>query len=335
MRYSIILPVRNGGHFVQECIQSILSQSFPDFELVVLENSSVDDTLAWISSINDRRIKIFPAQQSLSIEENWGRIVTTTKNEFMTIIGHDDVLDKRYLETMDELIKKYPDASLYQTHFRYINAGGKEVRKSLPMAERQSPADVLHNFLCSTMDIMGTGFMMRSKDYDNIGGIKPYPNLLFADMELWTELSRKSYLAVAPQECFSYRIHPASTTSVSNDFKTLKAFDQFVTYLKELKIKDATLNEVIQKDSDVLLGQYCQGITHKVLRTPQSKRQTPSVEEIIDKFREYGKQLKGDGSFEPLDSSKIKMGRMIDNNKLLHSLFLTFKSFFPKPVLKS
>lgn len=335
MRYSIILPVRNGGHFVKECIQSILSQSFPDFELVVLENSSVDDTLAWISSINDRRIKIFPAQQSLSIEENWGRIVTTTKNEFMTITGHDDVLDKRYLETMDDLIKKHPDASLYQAHFRYINAEGKEVRKCLPMAEKQLPADVLHNFLCSKMDIMGTGFMMRSKDYDNIGGIKPYPNLLFADMELWTELSRKSYLAVARQECFSYRIHPASTTSVSNDFKTLKAFDQFVTYLKELKIKDATLNEVIQKDSDVLLRQYCQGITHKVLRTPHKIRQTPSVKEIIDNFRDYGRSLKGNDQFEPMHFTKIRIGRLIDNNSLLHTLFLGFKTFFPKPVLKS
>lgn len=335
MKYSIILPVKNGGNFIKECVHSILSQSLQDFELLVLENASTDDTLALISSIQDQRIKVFPSEKSLSIEENWGRIVSVQKNEFMTMIGHDDVLDRDYLLTIDNLIQQYPDASLYQTHFRYVNKEGREVRKCLPMTEKQQPSEVVHNFLCSKMDIMGTGFMMRSEDYDSVGGIKAYPNLLFADMELWIELSGKSYFAVAQQECFSYRIHPGATTSLSTDFKTFEAFDQFVNYLYNLKSEDPTLAEIIRKDSDHLLMQYCQGITHKVLRTVHSKRLTPSVGEIIDKFRDYGKQLKEDNSFEPLNSFKIRTGKLIDNNKLLHSLFLTFKAFFPKPILKS
>lgn len=334
MKYSIILPVRNGGAFVSECIESILSQSLPDFDLLVLENGSTDDTLSRVNAFNDSRIKIFPAQQPLNIEQNWGRIISVAKNEFMTMIGHDDVLDKNYLQTMDRLISKYPDAGLYQTHFRYIDAAGKEIRKCLPMAEKQMPAEVLHNFLCSRMDIMGTGFMMRSSEYDRTGGIHPYANLLFADMELWTELSRKSYLAVDPQECFSYRVHPSATTSTSVDHKVLQAFDQFVRYLEKLEETDAVLAKVVLEDCDQLLQQYCQGITHKVLRTPHEKRQTPSVSAIIDQFREYGRRLKHNDSFEPLNYQKIKMGKIIDNNALLYGMFLLFKKIFRKPVFK-
>lgn len=332
IKYSIILPVRNGGNFIKECVNSILLQSLPGFELLILENQSTDDTLSWLSSLTDPRIRIFPSQSSLSIEENWGRIVSIPKGEFMTIIGHDDVLNKNYLETMDRLIHQHPDASLYQTHFRYIDKDGQEIRKCLPMAALQKPPEVLHNFICSKMDIMGTGFMMRSADYNRIGGIPPYANLLFADMELFIELAKKSYLAVSPMECFAYRTHPGATTSISTDSKTLLGFDRFVNYLEKLKSSDPSLREVIIRDADHLLLQYCQGITHKVLRTPPAKRQTPSVAAIIDQFREYGKRLKDDNSFEPLNSSKIKAGKVIDSNRLFHSLFLLFKKIYRKPV---
>jgi hypothetical protein len=332
MKYSIILPVRNGGELIKECVHSILHQSFPDFDLLILENESTDNTVAWLNTLTDPRIKIFPSHQSLSIEMNWARAISVPKNEFMTIIGHDDMLDENYLQAMDELIRRHPAASLYQAHFRYIDKYGKEVKKCVPMKEVQQPGEVLHNFITSRMDIMGTGFMMRSRDYDAVGGIPAYANLLFADMELFIELARRSCLAVSATECFSYRTHPGATTSVSTDVKVLQAFDQFVKYLEKLKAQDPQLAGVIEKDADHLLQQYCQGITHKVLRTPRAKRQTPSVAAIIDQFREYGKRLKGDSSFEPLDSKKIRMGKIIDGNGLLHSMFLLFKKIYSKPI---
>jgi hypothetical protein len=165
-----------------------------------------------------------------------------------------------------------------------------------------------------------------------VGGIPPYANLLFADMELFIELARKSYLAVSPTECFSYRTHPGATTSVSTDAKVYQAFDRFVNYLEQLRSKDPALAAVIETDADHLLRQYCQGITHKVLRTPRAQRQTPSVAAIIDQFREYGKRLKGNTSFEPLVFKKIKMGKTIDTNPVLHSLFLLFKKIYSKPI---
>jgi len=332
MKYTIILPVRNGGSFVKECVGSILSQSFPDFDLVVLENESTDDTLSWITSLKDNRIKIFPSARSLSIEENWGRIISVPKNEFITIIGHDDVLDSNYLAVMDSFINKHPHAGLYQSHFRYIDAEGRKIKKCLPMEEEQKPPEVVHNFLCQKMDVIGTGFMMRSKDYDSGGGIVAYPNLLFADMNLWIELSKKSYLAVEKRECFSYRTHLTATTATSPDVKILKAVEQFVYYLDNLKNSDPALAEVIKKDCDHFLRQYCQGITHKVLRTPHKKRHTPSVAEIIDQFREFGRMLREDNSFEPMNSVKIKTGKIIDSNPVFHSMFLLFKKLYPKPV---
>ncbi len=329
--YSIILPVRNGSNHVKECIASILSQTFRDFELIVLENASTDNTLDIIHSFDDVRVKVYSTDKVLTIEENWKRAVSVSKNKFITLIGHDDVLDKDYLHVMNDLVNRHPTASLYQAHFRYIDASGKEIGKCQPMIEIQKPVEVVHNFLCGKIDLMGTGFMMRSPDYDRIGGIPSYPNLLFADMELWIELASKSYLAVDRREVFSYRKHLNATTSSSSDAKFLQAFDRLINYLVGLKEKEPILAPVITADSAALLKQYCQGITHKVLRVPKSKRQTPAINQIIDQFREYGKNL--GNNFEPLDFKKIKAGKIVDSNRLLHSIFLLFKSMYKKPVL--
>src|SRR5258706_11635663 len=142
-KFSIILPVRNGGEYIKECVHSILSQTYTEFNLHIIENCSTDGSAEWITTLHDERIIVYPAEKPLTIEENWGRIISIPKSEFMTMIGHDDLLDKNYLAVMDTLIKKYPDASLFQTHFRYIDGKGKFVRNCKPMSEKQTAAEFL------------------------------------------------------------------------------------------------------------------------------------------------------------------------------------------------
>ena len=145
--FSIILPVRNGGEYVKYCVNSILVQSICDFNLHILDNCSEDGTLEWITALKDPRIIVYASQKPLTIEENWGRIVAIPKNQFMTLIGHDDLLEPDYLQIITELIKKFPDASLYQTHFRYIDNKGKIIRNCKPMNEVQTASEFLNSFL--------------------------------------------------------------------------------------------------------------------------------------------------------------------------------------------
>ena len=72
MKYSIILPVRNGGEYVKACVNTILSQTLQDFNLLVLDNCSTDGTSEWLTSLQNEKIILFPADKPLTIEENWG-----------------------------------------------------------------------------------------------------------------------------------------------------------------------------------------------------------------------------------------------------------------------
>lgn len=331
-KYSIILPVRNGGHYLKECLSSILSQSLPDFNLHILENFSTDDTKNYIESLNDERVSIHPAGKPLSIEENWSRILEIPKEEFITLIGHDDILDKHYLASMDSLIKEHPDASLYQAHFRYIDSGGKTIRACKPMDEIQSAGEFLGFFLCSMIDVMGTGFMMRSVDYDKLGGIPTvYPNLLFADFELMINLTKRSYKATSHEEAFAFRLHQSMTTT-SSDIRFHTAYKKFVEYLEYLKSNDPEMDSIIRRYALNFIRYYTKGLSHRLLRTPRKERNGQSVAEFLSLSKSYADRLVEGNDYDPGNEFSIKLAKQIDSNSLFRGMFLAFKKFRSKPV---
>jgi glycosyltransferase involved in cell wall biosynthesis len=330
-KYSIILPVRNGGMYVRECISSILAQTLDDFNCIILDNCSTDGTTEWIASLNDPRIVCHRSPTSLTIEENWGRIRDTPKNEFMTMIGHDDILDSYYLAVMDELIRKHPDASLYQTHFRYIDSKGSTLRKCQPMDERQTAADLLAFSLFDNIDIMGTGFLMRSADYDRVGGIPAYPNLLFADFELWVELTRIGYKATAREESFAFRLHQ-STTAVSPDLKYQYAFERFIGYLTTAASSDPGFKEVIGRYALDFIRRYCKGLSHRLLRTPRKKRAGQTVTGFVAECKQFADRLVPGNNYDPYQPLSMKLARDIDRFGLTRAAFLLFKKLYSKPI---
>lgn len=331
-KYSIILPVRNGGEYIKECINSILSQTLHNFNLIVLENFSTDGTQEWIESLNDNRIIIIPAKKPLSMEENWGRAALIQRNEFMTMIGADDVLYPDYLQTIDDLINKHPAASLYQTHFRFINEEGKTIRDCQPMKEVETAAQFLESICLNKISIMGTGFMMRSNDYNIVGGIPNYPSLLFADFELWIELTRINYKATAAATCFAYRVHTNSTTASSSYTNYAAGFDRLMVYFQQLKAKDTAIAKFIDNNWITFINYYCKGSAHKLLRTPLNKRGGMSVADVLNKYKVYAQNIIPGKKYNPTATFSIRLARFIDSNIISRQLFFLFKKVYKKPI---
>ncbi|HJS54512.1 MAG TPA: glycosyltransferase [Chitinophagaceae bacterium] len=323
-RYSIILPVRNGGEYIKECITSILSQTIPDFDLLILVHDSNDGTLEWVQSVGDSRIKLFPSKHSLVITENWGRIRSIPKNEFMTVIGYDDLLKPDYLAIMQELIQQHPKASLYQTHFEYIDKNGKFIRNCLPMDEIQFGHEFLASHMTRTLDSMGSGYMMRSADYDRICGIPlHYPNLIYADYELWTRLTLISYKATSQKSGFLYRVHQ-SVSRTTSAVQYQDAFLKYVDFIADLTKTIPQVKGVVEKYGNSLLLYYCQSLSHRLLKTPKQHRST-KVKDFIEKCNEAAKKLGLEEKFKPRKVFKIEIARMIDNNAWSRFLFQTYK----------
>ncbi len=324
-KFSIILPVYNGGEYVKECIHSILNQTVSGYNLIILDNKSTDGTTAWLQSLHDDRIELHVSETSLSMENNWGRIKDIKKNEFITIIGHDDILHPHYLEEMNLLIEKHPDAGLYQSHYSFINAQGNFLRHCLPMDEIQYGHEFLACQLARTMESMGTGYLMRSKDYDALGGIPVhYPNLIFADYELWVQLSLLNYKATAGRTCFSYRLHDSISKLTNGEIYQL-AFEKYIIFLAGLKNENAKIKSVIEKYGYDMLMFHCESLAHRILKTPYTVRKI-KVGEFVAKCKKYASLLIPEQSFEPSKKFRIGIAEKLDSNILSRSAFYFFKN---------
>lgn len=318
--FSVIIPVYNGLPYLRECLESILQQTYPHYNILVLDSGSTDGSLEYIRSLETARVQLFTTSSRLTIEENWERIKTISRNEFMTIIGQDDLLLPGYLAEMNELINQCPDASLYQTHFNYIDARGRLLRKCQSMEPRITEARFLECQIDRRLDSTATGYMMRSRDYDTVGGISPeFRNLIFADYELWMKLTAMQYLAVSRNTCFCYRIHD-SVSKITNGDDYAAAFGKYVYFLAGRRSADKAVAGVLDQKGQSFLLYFCQSLSHRLLKMPAAIRET-SVKNFIQACRQYASLLIPGQAFTPEKKFLIRIAEILDRNKAGRFLF--------------
>ena len=213
---SIVIPVHNGSPYLRGALESIFAQTYGQFDVHILENCSTDNTLEIIKSFDDDRIRVYPAARFLSIEENWQRILTLNTHEYFLTLCHDDVLYPEYLETIVNVIREQPEASLYHTHFHLINERGRVIQPSYSMPAGQSGDDFLSRQLLRKEHICGSGYTMRLSDFKQIGGFPAYPKLLYADTMCWYRASALGKKATSPEILYAFRTSGETTTGSSH-----------------------------------------------------------------------------------------------------------------------
>ena len=212
--FSIVIPTRNGERYLGATIESVLAQRYPHWRLRILESGSTDGSCALVQRyLSDPRIALHstPADQPpLDIIGNWARILQLDLSEYLTILGHDDLLSADFLAEIAALIAAEPNASLWLTHFYLIDSDGALIRPCKALPARLDADAYLLGLHMRRFESYATGYVMRSADYVRLGGIPPLRNLLYADLLLWYRLTSLSYLACSPRYAFSYRVHAQS-----------------------------------------------------------------------------------------------------------------------------
>jgi glycosyltransferase involved in cell wall biosynthesis len=104
---SILLPTRNGGKYLKECVKTILSQSDKDFELVISDNFSSDGTNDYLKTIIDKRVRVVKPPSPLMMNEHFEFILKKAKGEWITVIGDDDGLMPYFFDLAHRLVAKW------------------------------------------------------------------------------------------------------------------------------------------------------------------------------------------------------------------------------------
>lgn len=121
--FSVVIPLYNKKHTIRECIASVLSQSYQDFELLVIDDGSTDNSFQVLSEYSDNRIRI--VQQSnggVSSARNLG--LKLAKSKYVALLDADDLWMPDYLEKMNSFIEAYPFCALYGSRQYVVDGKG-------------------------------------------------------------------------------------------------------------------------------------------------------------------------------------------------------------------
>jgi glycosyltransferase involved in cell wall biosynthesis len=139
VKFSIIIPTRERHDTLPYAIQSVLNQTYPDFEIVVMDNCSTIETEEVVSSFADARIKYYRSPIRLSMDRNWELGISYTTGEYIFVLGDDDAMLPDGLELVASLLDKYPMkiVSWYRYQYFWNNSQVEHQRNKLTIGLNQ------------------------------------------------------------------------------------------------------------------------------------------------------------------------------------------------------
>ncbi len=122
---SVCIPAYNAEQHIAATIQSVLNQSYQNFELIIVDDASTDNTQGIINSFSDKRIQQHKNQNNEGPIKTWNRVLSLAKGEYIKILCHDDILYIHNLSTHLQVFLDHPKLSLSVSNRDIINNDGK------------------------------------------------------------------------------------------------------------------------------------------------------------------------------------------------------------------
>lgn len=123
--FSVVIPLYNKADFIEETIKSVIAQTFADFEIIVVNDSSTDNSLDIVNNIKDPRIHLYTkTNEGVSAARNFG--ISKANREIVAFLDADDKWEPDYLESIHKLVREYPSAGVYASEYYIIERGKKK-----------------------------------------------------------------------------------------------------------------------------------------------------------------------------------------------------------------
>ena len=129
MTYSVILPLFNKAPYVTKAIGSVLCQAYSDYELIIMDDGSTDDSFEKASkAIEGHRNCHIHRQQNAGVSSARNNAVALSKGDYLCFLDADDWWSPAFLEEMEKLIDEYPEAGIYGTNYTVVNEAKHKTR---------------------------------------------------------------------------------------------------------------------------------------------------------------------------------------------------------------
>jgi glycosyltransferase involved in cell wall biosynthesis len=233
-RISVCIPTYNGEKFLRECIESVLEQTFRDFEVVVVDDCSSDGTVAIVNeyAAGDPRIRVIRNEQNLGLVGNWNRCVELARGEWIKFVFQDDLLMPACLERM--LQASCGHAGLISCRRKLIFEEGTTARSREWYLQHASMVDNLFSTehvvspeRCQDLAVKHPGSNLFGEPTAVMLHRTVFPRfglfnatlIMSCDLEYWTRVAINTGAICVPEELASFRVHQASASSANLDYR--------------------------------------------------------------------------------------------------------------------
>lgn len=208
-RVTVLMPVYNGAAFLRDAMESILGQTYSDFEFLIVDDGSVDATVNIILSYADPRIRLVRNAENIGQTRTLNRGLAEARGEFVARQDADDMSEPQRLAEQIAFLDAHTEIALAGSWYRKIDVDGS------PLGKRRLPSDPASirwalRFFCP---IVHSAAIWRRELVASTVGVYDEHYASAQDYDYWLRIAERFHTANIPKSLVAYRIQPDSLTA--------------------------------------------------------------------------------------------------------------------------
>lgn len=276
---SIIIPLYNKNQEIKRAIDSVLSQTYSDFELIIVDGGSTDGSVETVNSYIDKRINlIHQVSKGAALARNEG--ILYSNSELIAFLDADDTWNPNFLQVVMDMYSRYPNAGAYGT------SGHIKINDSYQVANHRGiPTGQWNGYLKSYYLSMALGdpilsvsaVMIPRKVFENVGLFKPC--LWFEDVELFGRIAYYYPIAYSTETCSTYYL--SASNKVTDKKPTSLESHPLIDYFTETP-KSQLYNPQLSSDIELYIQKLYLTLAGMHLLSEDGKRVRENLAHISD-----------------------------------------------------
>ena len=226
MRFSILIPAYK-QKYLQECIQSIINQTYKDFEIIIVNDASPENIDIIVKSFNDFRIKYYVNENNcgaINVVDNWNICLKYAIGEYVICMGDDDKLLPNCLEEYNKLIKQFPNLDIYHGWTEIINENSQVIALQEARPLYENVYSMIWHRWNGRIQFIGD-FLFKTSSLRKYGGFYKLP-LAWASDDITSFIVANNYgIANSQVPIFQYRRNAQTISNTGNAQIKLEAIN--------------------------------------------------------------------------------------------------------------
>lgn len=232
-KVSVLMPTFDQDAYVAEAVDSVLAQSFSDFELVVIDDASRDETAGILRSFEarDDRIRVLVNPKNLGMVENWNRCLAEARGEYVKFLfGDDRFVSSEAIDRLVAALESDPTSTLATSARVIIDANSREIMTVSPFhgTGPRDGNDVIAACLYRQGNLVGEPSAVLFRRVPGVTGFDPAFRQ-WVDLEMWFRLLEGRKMVFVDEPLTSFRVHLGQQTAIN--LRTLGHLDEMLLLL--------------------------------------------------------------------------------------------------------